>query len=117
MSARVEIRRRDDNRAAKLFCTSGDIESVQPIDKAGGGHGASGANGFLRLGNHVDGLGSWVNDRSRGDANFWIDVVGVIRSVLPRHGSHVRPQEAGLPKQDARGRIRVIGVHAVVLRG
>src|SRR6266478_679773 len=41
-----------------------------------------------------------------------------IRSVLPRHGSHGGPdQEAGLPKQEAGGRISVIGVHTVVLRG
>src|SRR6267142_2029432 len=77
----VKVRSRNHYWTAKLFCAGGDIESMQPTDKARRGRGASGADGFLRLGHHIDSLGHRVNDRSRGDANFWNDVVGPIRSV------------------------------------
>jgi len=54
----------------------------------------------------------WSPDQSQesSDANFLEDVGGAIHSVLPRHGSHVRPQSWLSKGLEAGRRIGVEGV-------
>src|SRR5712664_2616112 len=89
---------------------------MQAVNEAGSACGASRADAFFGLGLDIDGAGRRINDRRRSDADFREYVVGGNRTgIIPRHGSDSGREEASLPELEARRRIGVEGVDAIVI--